>query len=151
MIDSCDACLRRALLIAHLAPRIAGLLGEQRERLVSAGSEEHGRRIRQIPEKWGIARRVGAHGQTALLCEPSTFVVDVHRFQKGKRPLDMPAGCRSEEVLLREREQAMRAALTPAEQPGNSRREVGDQERAAQAGIAAVDHHASTRCQASSL
>jgi DNA processing protein len=27
MFDSCDACLRRALLIAHLAPRIAGLLG----------------------------------------------------------------------------------------------------------------------------
>ena len=25
--DSCDACLRRAFLIAHLAPRIAGLLG----------------------------------------------------------------------------------------------------------------------------
>jgi DNA processing protein len=27
MYDSCDACLRRAFLIAHLAPRIAGLLG----------------------------------------------------------------------------------------------------------------------------
>ena len=28
MIDSCSSCLRRAFLIAHLAPRIAGLLGE---------------------------------------------------------------------------------------------------------------------------
>lgn len=27
MIDSCHSCLRRAFLIAHLAPRIAGLLG----------------------------------------------------------------------------------------------------------------------------
>lgn len=27
MIDACDACLRRALLVGHLAPRIAGLLG----------------------------------------------------------------------------------------------------------------------------
>jgi DNA processing protein len=27
ILDSCDACLRRAFLIAHLAPRIAGLLG----------------------------------------------------------------------------------------------------------------------------
>lgn len=27
MIDACDACVRRAFLIAHLAPRIAGLLG----------------------------------------------------------------------------------------------------------------------------
>ena len=27
MIDSCQPCLRRAFLIAHLAPRIAGLLG----------------------------------------------------------------------------------------------------------------------------
>lgn len=29
MIDSCHACLRRAFLIAHLAPRIAGLLGSR--------------------------------------------------------------------------------------------------------------------------
>ncbi|HKP19869.1 MAG TPA: DNA-processing protein DprA [Thermoleophilaceae bacterium] len=27
MIDACDPCLRRAFLLAHLAPRIAGLLG----------------------------------------------------------------------------------------------------------------------------
>ena len=32
MYDSCDACLRRALLIAHLAPRIAGLLGQAHRR-----------------------------------------------------------------------------------------------------------------------
>jgi DNA processing protein len=30
VIDACDACLRRAFLLAHLAPRIAGLLGTER-------------------------------------------------------------------------------------------------------------------------
>lgn len=30
MIDACDGCLRRAFLIGHLAPRIAGLLGAGR-------------------------------------------------------------------------------------------------------------------------
>ena len=32
MMDGCDACLRRAFLIAHLAPRIAGLLGRGERR-----------------------------------------------------------------------------------------------------------------------
>ena len=32
MIDSCTSCLRRAFLIAHLAPRIAGLLGGRERR-----------------------------------------------------------------------------------------------------------------------
>jgi DNA processing protein len=34
VIDVCDTCLRRSLLIAHLAPRIAGLLTRRRERRV---------------------------------------------------------------------------------------------------------------------
>ncbi len=34
MIDVCDPCLRRSSLIAHLAPRIAGLLTRRRERRV---------------------------------------------------------------------------------------------------------------------
>jgi DNA processing protein len=32
MLDGCDSCLRRAFLIAHLAPRIAGLLGSRERR-----------------------------------------------------------------------------------------------------------------------
>ena len=32
MIDCCESCLRRAFLLAHLAPRIAGLLGKRRPR-----------------------------------------------------------------------------------------------------------------------
>jgi DNA processing protein len=32
VIDSCHSCLRRAFLIAHLAPRIAGLLGGRKRR-----------------------------------------------------------------------------------------------------------------------
>ena len=34
MIDACDPCLRRSFLIAHLAPRIAGLLTRRRDRRV---------------------------------------------------------------------------------------------------------------------
>jgi DNA processing protein len=42
MYDSCDACLRRALLIAHLAPRIAGLLGTVERRATGLlGLAEH--------------------------------------------------------------------------------------------------------------
>jgi DNA processing protein len=33
MIDACDACLRRAFLVAHLAPRIAGLLDRAAPRI----------------------------------------------------------------------------------------------------------------------
>jgi DNA processing protein len=35
VIDACDPCLRRGFLIAHLAPRIAGLLARRRERRVA--------------------------------------------------------------------------------------------------------------------
>jgi DNA processing protein len=35
VIDACDPCLRRSFLIAHLAPRIAGLLTRQRGRRVA--------------------------------------------------------------------------------------------------------------------
>lgn len=33
MIDACDSCLRRAFLVAHLAPRIAGLLDRPAPRI----------------------------------------------------------------------------------------------------------------------
>jgi DNA processing protein len=55
VIDACDACLRRAFLLAHLAPRIAGLLGggQRRASGLLALSEEDliaaaaGRRVQQ--------------------------------------------------------------------------------------------------------
>jgi DNA processing protein len=55
MYDSCDACLRRAFLIAYLAPRIAGLLGTADRRTSGLlGLPEHdliaaaaGRRVAQ--------------------------------------------------------------------------------------------------------
>jgi len=53
--DACDACLRRAFLIAHLAPRIAGLLGRRDRRangLLSLSDDDllaaaAGRRVEQ--------------------------------------------------------------------------------------------------------
>jgi DNA processing protein len=56
VIDSCDECLRRSFLIAHIAPRIAGLLAQRKERrvpgLLSLPEDEllaaaAGRRVRQ--------------------------------------------------------------------------------------------------------
>jgi DNA processing protein len=55
VIDACDACLRRTFLIAHLAPRIAGLLGGGDRRATGLlGLPEHdllaaaaGRRVRE--------------------------------------------------------------------------------------------------------
>ena len=55
MIEACDPCLRRAFLLAHLAPRIAGLLGsgDRRARGLLALSEGEliaaaaGRRVQQ--------------------------------------------------------------------------------------------------------
>ena len=57
MYDSCDACLRRALLIAHLAPRIAGLLGQGHRR---------GRGLLGLPEDELIAAAAGRQVGRAL-------------------------------------------------------------------------------------
>jgi DNA processing protein len=57
MIDGCDACLRRALLIAHLAPRIAGILG-------SGGRRAGG--LLGLPEDELIAAAAGRRVAEAL-------------------------------------------------------------------------------------
>ena len=57
MYDSCDACLRRAFLIAHLAPRIAGLLGKQQRR---------GTGLLGLPEDQLIAATAGRQVERAL-------------------------------------------------------------------------------------
>ena len=57
MYDSCDACLRRAFLIAHLAPRIAGLLGHEHRRA-------HG--LLALPEDELIAAAAGRQVERAL-------------------------------------------------------------------------------------
>jgi hypothetical protein len=56
MHDSCDACLRRAFLIAHLAPRIAGLLGGHRR----VGG------LLGLPDDDLIAAAAGRHVERAL-------------------------------------------------------------------------------------
>jgi DNA processing protein len=57
MHDACDACLRRAYLIAHLAPRIAGLLGRQTRRAQG---------LLGLPENELIAAAAGRHVERAL-------------------------------------------------------------------------------------
>jgi DNA processing protein len=55
--DSCDACLRRAFLIAHLAPRIAGLLGR---------GNRHAQGLLGLPEDDLIAVAAGRQVARAL-------------------------------------------------------------------------------------
>jgi DNA processing protein len=57
MIDACDACLRRALLIAHLAPRIAGLLG---------GGDRRATGLLALPEDDLLAAAAGRRVEEAL-------------------------------------------------------------------------------------
>jgi DNA processing protein len=57
VIDACDACLRRAFLIAHLAPRIAGLLG---------GSERRATGLLGLPERDLLAATAGRRVHQAL-------------------------------------------------------------------------------------
>jgi DNA processing protein len=57
MFDSCDACLRRAFLIAHLAPRIAGLLGRE---------QRGGACLLGLPEDELIAATAGRQVEQAL-------------------------------------------------------------------------------------
>jgi DNA processing protein len=57
VIDACDACLRRAFLIAHLAPRIAGLLG---------GGERRARGLLALPEEDLLAAAAGRRVGQAL-------------------------------------------------------------------------------------
>jgi DNA processing protein len=57
MIDVCGACLRRALLIAHLAPGIAGLLGKRERRATG---------LLALPEEDLLAAAAGRRVEQAL-------------------------------------------------------------------------------------
>jgi DNA processing protein len=57
IVDSCEPCLRRAFLIAHLAPRIAGLLGR---------SDRRTRGLLALDEEDLIAAAAGRQVQRAL-------------------------------------------------------------------------------------
>jgi DNA processing protein len=57
VIDSCDSCLRRGFLIAHLAPRIAGLLGS---------ADRRARGLLALPEESLIAAAAGKRVDRAL-------------------------------------------------------------------------------------
>jgi DNA processing protein len=55
--DTCAACLRRAFLIAHLAPRIAGLLGS---------ADRRARGLLGLPEEELVAAAAGRQAERAL-------------------------------------------------------------------------------------
>jgi DNA processing protein len=57
MYDSCDACMRRAFLLAHLAPRIAGLLGS---------GDRRARGLLRLPEEALIAAAAGRQAERAI-------------------------------------------------------------------------------------
>jgi len=57
VIDACDACLRRSFLIAHLAPRIAGLLGRGERRATG---------LLGLPESDLLAAAAGRRVEQAL-------------------------------------------------------------------------------------
>ncbi len=57
MIDTCTSCLRRAFLLAHLAPRIAGLLG---------GGERRASGLLALPEEELLAAAAGRGVDQAL-------------------------------------------------------------------------------------
>jgi DNA processing protein len=57
VIDTCDPCLRRAFLIAHLAPRIAGLL---------SGGERRASGLLALPEDDLIAAAAGRRVEQAI-------------------------------------------------------------------------------------
>jgi DNA processing protein len=57
VIDACDVCLRRAFLLAHLAPRIAGLLGREDRRATG---------LLALPEDELLAAAAGRRVEQAL-------------------------------------------------------------------------------------
>ena len=106
MIDVCDPCLRRSLLIAHLAPRIAGLLTQRRGRRVAG--------LLALPEDELLAAAAGRRIGEALAFLES-FDADAERER-----LDLPgalAVCCARPRLPG----AARRARRPARRPLRSR------------------------------
>ena len=69
MVDSCDACLRRALLIAHLAPRIAGCsAGASAARMASSRFRRRTFRGDRGPTCRAGARLSGVGGRPRRTC-----------------------------------------------------------------------------------
>jgi DNA processing protein len=95
MYDSCDACLRRAFLIAHLAPRIAGLLGQAHRRgrgllglrddeLIAAAAG------RQVERALAFLDAFDACDERERLARPETVVACVHSPRYPRLLHDLP-------------------------------------------------------------
>ena len=83
MHDSCDACLRRALLITHLAPRIAGLLGAGDRRAAGLLSLRDGDLIAAVAGRRAEAAiefldSLDLRAERARLIDGSPLVVCLH-------------------------------------------------------------------------
>src|SRR4051794_4419115 len=94
MYDSCDACLRRAFLIAQLAPRIAGLLGQERrghgllglseEDLIAAAAGRH------IESALAFLDEFDAPGERERLTDADTVVACMHSLRYPTLLHDLP-------------------------------------------------------------
>ena len=85
---------------------------------------------------------MGAERREAARGKPLSLALHVQRLEELERPLhSLPGRCR-EQVILGKGEQPRRPPITATEQPGDTRGQMGDQERAPQTGCAAVDHAA---------
>ena len=83
MFDGCDACLRRAFLIAHLAPRIAGVLGTAGRRangLLGLPEDELVAAVagRRVAEALAFLDELDVGSERARLSEPELHVVCLH-------------------------------------------------------------------------
>ena len=83
ILDACDPCLRRAFLIAHLAPRIAGLLGsgDRRARGLLALAEDDliaAAAGRQVERALSFLERLDTGAERERLAEGGFLVACLH-------------------------------------------------------------------------
>ena len=83
ILDACDPCLRRAFLIAHLAPRIAGLLGsgDRRARgLLALGEDDliAAAAGRQVERALSFLERLDTGAERERLAEGGFLAVCLH-------------------------------------------------------------------------
>jgi DNA processing protein len=83
ILDACDPCLRRAFLIAHLAPRIAGLLGsgDRRARGLLGLAEDDliaAAAGRQVERALSFLERLNTNAERERLAEGGFLVACLH-------------------------------------------------------------------------
>ena len=125
------------------------LAPERLERICAAQAEQHGRSIVELKEQLRIRAGVPADRGDLVTRERCPPAGAVEALEKRTRPPGARTGHRRDQLVVAERQQAAGPRPPLPEQARDARREVGQEEGAAQTGLAAVDH-AATRCQPSS-